>query len=428
MGGHGGLNILHHKSWNVYGKRQRKKVKEDEEKHAREEEAKRKEREKEEAEQRLQTMRKRAREGDRAPLFFTHAAEQVDSEEESINDSLSPRQSAVVARTSSSSAIHTGIKFMVSEEMNPKNMDGERRLIDQGSAEDSSRERLQHVDLFVDDVTKLQKTGRNEKHEELKKEEDLKALRRIHPTIFFAEAGHKAANPWYTRKSSTKESRPDTKVTVVGVDAASRKLIEKSSFGRSKQIMQERLETLKEHSKRWNDPLASIQSTLGKNKMRYLVKREGVREDWNCPKCHYNNFGRNKRCHRCKTPKPSEEDGESNNPVLKRKFRSGDWVCPAPSCAHHNYKDNKRCFKCGTTPDQNIDVFNIKLEQEKKNQICDREQSTRKRRREATKDEEDSGCYMDALSKSSKRKRKEKMKKKKKKKKEQKEKQPETKQ
>lgn len=39
MGGHGGLNILPQKSWNVYGQKQRQKVKRDEENAKEEEEA-----------------------------------------------------------------------------------------------------------------------------------------------------------------------------------------------------------------------------------------------------------------------------------------------------------------------------------------------------------------------------------------------------
>jgi len=225
----------------------------------------------------------------------------------------------------------------------------------------------------------------------------LKALRRVHPTIFFAEAGHKAANPWYTRRSGEK-GQDKGEVLVVGVDAESRKLIEKSSFGKSKKIIRERMETLKEHSKRWNDPLASIESSLGKSRIKYLVIREGHKQDWICVHCKFKNFARNTACYKCKKPKAPliEDDGSRmgmKKIVLKRKFRDGDWICPDPNCAHHNYKDNKRCFKCGTCPDEKIDVFSqvvpsskrVKVSQDDIESICNGKQKKKKEKKKKKK-------------------------------------------
>eukprot|EP00210_Caulerpa_lentillifera_P002630 g2512.t1 len=60
MGGHGGLNILPQKRWNVYGRRNRLKVHEDEEKHRQEQEAHRRKQEAAEQEFRTSVLRKRS--------------------------------------------------------------------------------------------------------------------------------------------------------------------------------------------------------------------------------------------------------------------------------------------------------------------------------------------------------------------------------
>eukprot|EP00467_Chlorarachnion_reptans_P004819 CAMPEP_0114528550 /NCGR_PEP_ID=MMETSP0109-20121206/24291_1 /TAXON_ID=29199 /ORGANISM="Chlorarachnion reptans, Strain CCCM449" /LENGTH=480 /DNA_ID=CAMNT_0001710753 /DNA_START=36 /DNA_END=1475 /DNA_ORIENTATION=+ len=381
MGGHGGLNILHHKSWNVYGKRQRKKVKEDEAKHLVEEKERRKERERKETQERLAVMRKRARNRrhapDAAPIgdFTTSSTSVPDSEdEESDYDQESSFNSRLLHRPVATVPVATGVKFMVSEETEGEeeaqggdeedSLKHPRSQSGRGTSKvDEASQPMKHVDLFVDDVTKLQKTGKNAKREEEKKQEDLRALRRIHPTIFFSEAGHKAANPWYVRRSVGKPNDDSVgdmggnSFKIVGVDKASRALIEKSKWGNKTKIMEERSETLKEHSKSWNDPLAMIHSSLGKKpKVKYLVKREGQRKpDWRCPSCGVTVFGRNAKCFKCKAPRPVDQKADEK--ILKRKFREGDWICPDPSCAHHNFKDNKRCFKCGMTPDEMINVF-----------------------------------------------------------------------
>mmetsp|Transcript_2791 Transcript_2791/g.4235 ORF Transcript_2791/g.4235 Transcript_2791/m.4235 type:complete len:267 (-) Transcript_2791:881-1681(-) len=61
MGGHGGLNILPQKSWNVYNRDCREKVAKDERKHREEEEKKRKRSEQSEAEARVKFLKEKAK-------------------------------------------------------------------------------------------------------------------------------------------------------------------------------------------------------------------------------------------------------------------------------------------------------------------------------------------------------------------------------
>eukprot|EP00954_Amorphochlora_amoebiformis_P006712 524387-Amorphochlora_amoeboformis.AAC.2 len=131
MGGHGGLNILHHKSWNVYGKRQRKKVREDEEKFAKEEEEKKRQKEKEESQERLKVLRTRAQGRTGIPQDFLQSeSAQAEQEETSLRQSSPPR--SVGKRSSRGSTISTGIKFIISEEQDesvgPSRKSEERKM------------------------------------------------------------------------------------------------------------------------------------------------------------------------------------------------------------------------------------------------------------------------------------------------------------
>lgn len=84
MGGHGGLNILPQKRWNVYNYENREKVRRDEEEAAREEQLKREQSRKRDAEFRLERLR--AARG-LAPLIQAQAEEEPDESEPKPGDS-----------------------------------------------------------------------------------------------------------------------------------------------------------------------------------------------------------------------------------------------------------------------------------------------------------------------------------------------------
>ena len=326
MGGHGGLNILGHKSWNVYGKKQRKRVRDDESKQEQEQQRKREEEARRASAARLRTLRSRAR-GSPSP---------ESSEADVRGQGLAP-------------ARNERVRFRVSE-------DGEKAMPRAAAHAHSAPQA--HVDLFSVETVASPSKKRPKK---AKNEEDLRALRRVHPTIFFSEAGQAAASPWYAKRKRAAESDTNTRAIVVGADKASRELIEKSAWGRGRTIERERRALLDGHSKRWNDPLTVVQHTLGKSELRYLANRVGVRSEWKCPSCSSANFAKKRRCGRCGARRPEHAKPDAAPPV-PRRFRDGDWVCPRPDCARHNFKSNETCFKCGTTRAERVNVFEAKPE------------------------------------------------------------------
>ena len=81
--------------------------------------------------------------------------------------------------------------------------------------------------------------------------------------------------------------------------------------------------------------------------------------DWDCPKCHNNNFAFRQECNRCGEPRGNNggqsnnrgfQSGHQHNTRFERNDRNsnrkpGDWDCP--KCHNDNFAWRTECNKCG---------------------------------------------------------------------------------
>lgn len=210
MGGHGGLNILPQKKWNVYNYDNREKVRRDEEEAAKEEQLKQEQVRKREAESRLERLRSRARGSD--PFVQVTTKETANAAEAAVAVELEVQSKS----DSNHINLFEGIKIF-----DPVDV-GRVRKKDGKEVEEGS------------------------KNKKMKKEA---APRVVGPEdemyrLGYGIAGKGVKAPWYMTKPSTKEEEEDKS----SPSSAMRKEVKKEE-GKRKTLEELREERLKRENK-----------------------------------------------------------------------------------------------------------------------------------------------------------------------------------
>lgn len=76
-------------------------------------------------------------------------------------------------------------------------------------------------------------------------------------------------------------------------------------------------------------------------------EKKGRDGDWDCPKCHNNNFAFRTECKRCFTAKDGTPGkGGDNNGTPRSNFgnKPGDWICS--QCSNDNFAFRTECKRC----------------------------------------------------------------------------------
>lgn len=212
MGGHGGLNILPQKKWNVYGRENRLRVARDEAAHAEEQRQIQEKHGAAERDHRLLLLKQRARyrHGGLATINLdTMEGPEIHPESVEGLDSIAVGQALMQPNQS----VGTGSQIVGQKRIREVEFDAPRKedavAIVEGRAEerDMPSEHLQHVNLFAEEEARA-----HSRNPERAVEEDVQRARRGNPETQTSDArfderfgfahGMNGAIPWYARNGN----------------------------------------------------------------------------------------------------------------------------------------------------------------------------------------------------------------------------------
>lgn len=83
----------------------------------------------------------------------------------------------------------------------------------------------------------------------------------------------------------------------------------------------------------------------GNDRNSFGGERKGRDGDWDCPKCHMNNFAFRSECMKCSTtPDGKEGTGQSTPKGGGFGNKPGDWICS--QCSNDNFAFRTECKRC----------------------------------------------------------------------------------